>query len=64
MEATHVKLRPKIFGQTYFEYKKYDTVSTRFLFIQNVFAQRLLVQTVLKYLQCISHVYNLPLNKF
>ena len=43
----NVHLRPKVFEQTYFEYKeKYNTVLTRFLFIQNMFSQRLLISTV------------------
>ena len=37
---------PKVFGQTYFEYKKYNTVSTCFIFIQNMPVQRLLVRAV------------------
>ena len=44
--SMNVQFGPKVFEQTYFEYMKYNTVSTRFLFNQNTLAQRLLVPTV------------------
>ena len=44
--SMNVQFGPKVFEQTYFEYMKYNTVSTSFLFIQNMFAQELLVSTV------------------
>ena len=52
----YIQLRPKVFEQTYFEYKKYNTISTRFLFIQNMFVQILLVLT-LYYLFFLSNSY-------
>ena len=46
LKSCTVQLGPTFFGQNYFECKKYNTVSTRFLFIHNTFAQRFLVPIV------------------
>ena len=43
---SNIQFGPKVYELTYFEFKKYNTVSTHFLFIQNMFAQRFLVPTV------------------
>ena len=54
--TNHVQLGPKVFGQTYFKYKKYNTILRRFRFIQNMIAQRLLV-TIIHYITIMYIVY-------